>query len=83
MVADADLGQLAAFGAFASARGITEVQAAIGWLAAQGPVASVIAGATRPEQIAENARAADWVPTTADLAELDALFPAPDPVALF
>ena len=83
MVADADLGQLAAFGAFASARGITEVQAAIGWLAAQGPVASVIAGATRPEQIAENARAADWVPTTADLAELEALFPAPDPVALF
>lgn len=83
MVADADLEQLAAFGTFASERGITEVQAAIGWLAAQSPVASVIAGATRPEQVAENARAADWEPTAADLAELDALFPAPDPVALF
>ncbi|CAM3602499.1 aldo/keto reductase [Micrococcus flavus] len=83
MVADADLDQLAAFGAFAAARGITEVQAAIGWLAAQEPVTSVIAGATRPEQVAENARAADWEPTVADLAELDALFPAPDPVALF
>ena len=83
MVADADLDQLAAFGAFAAARGITEVQAAIGWLAAQEPVTSVIAGATRPEQVAENARAADWEPTAADLAELDALFPAPDPVALF
>ena len=83
MVADADLDQLAAFGAFAAARGITEVQAAIGWLAAQEPVTSVIAGATCPEQVAENARAADWEPTAADLAELDALFPAPDPVALF
>ena len=54
--------------------GMWAVLLGIGW---------VIAGATRPEQIAENARAADWVPTTADLAELDALFPAPDPVALF
>lgn len=83
MVEEADQGQLAAFGAFARERGITEVQAAIGWLAAQRPVASVIAGATRPGQIAENARAADWEATPADLAELDALFPAPPPVALF
>ena len=83
MVADADLDQLAAFGAFARERGITEVQAAIGWLAAQGPVSSVIAGATRPEQIAENAKAADWIASAADLAELDALFPGPEKVALF
>nr|WP_276518661.1 aldo/keto reductase [Micrococcus endophyticus] len=83
MVADADLEQLAAFGEFARARGITEVQAAIGWLAAQGPVSSVIAGATRTEQVAENARAADWEATEADLAELDALFPGPEKVALF
>ena len=83
MVADADLEQLAAFGEFARARGITEVQAAIGWLAAQGPVSSVIAGATRTEQVAENARAADWEATEADLAELDALFPGPETVALF
>lgn len=84
MVADADLEQLAAFGEFARARrGITEVQAAIGWLAAQGPVSSVIAGATRTGQIAENARAADWEATEADLAELDALFPGPEKVALF
>lgn len=83
MVADADLEQLAAFGEFARARGITEVQAAIGWLAAQGPVSSVIAGATRTGQVAENARAADWEATEADLAELDALFPGPEKVALF
>ena len=83
MVADADLEQLAAFGGFARARGITEVQAAIGWLAAQGPVSSVIAGATRPEQVAENAAAADWLATPEDLAELEALFPGPEKVALF
>lgn len=83
MVADADLDQLGAFGDFARQRGLSEVQAAVGWLAAQGPVASVIAGATRPEQVAENAKASDWEPSAADLAELDALFPAPDAVALF
>ena len=83
MVADADLEQLAAFGGFARARGITEVQAAIGWLAAQAPVSSVTAGATRPEQVAENAAAADWLATPEDLAELEALFPGPEKVALF
>lgn len=83
MVADADLEQLAAFGRFARERGITEVQAAIGWLAAQGPVSSVIAGATRAAQVGENAAAADWLATAEDLAELDALFPGPEKVALF
>ncbi|MCV7719739.1 aryl-alcohol dehydrogenase-like predicted oxidoreductase [Micrococcaceae bacterium JKS001869] len=83
MVADADLEQLAAFGRFARERGITEVQAAIGWLAAQGPVSSVIAGATHAAQVVENAAAADWLATAEDLAELDALFPGPEKVALF
>ena len=83
MVADADLEQLAAFGRFARERGITEVQAAIGWLAAQGPVSSVIAGATRAAQVVENAAAADCLATAEDLAELDALFPGPEKVALF
>ncbi|QDW17538.1 MULTISPECIES: aldo/keto reductase [unclassified Micrococcus] len=83
MVADADLEQLAGFGRFARERGITEVQAAIGWLAAQGPVSSVIAGATRAAQVVENAAAADWLATAEDLAELDALFPGPEKVALF
>ena len=83
MVADADLEQLAAFGRFARERGITEVQAAIGWLAAQGPVSSVIAGATRAAQVVENAAAADCLATAEDLAELDALVPGPEKVALF
>ncbi|HWU22701.1 MAG TPA: aldo/keto reductase [Nocardioides sp.] len=75
--------QLQAFSAFAAARDLPEVTVAIGWLLAQDPVTSVIAGATRPEQVAANAAAASWVPTAEDLADLDALFPAPDKVALF
>lgn len=83
LVEDADREQLAAFGAFARERDLTEVQVALGWLAAQGPVASVIAGATRPEQIEQNVRAADWEPTEEDLAALDEIFPKVPKVALF
>lgn len=56
---------------FAAERGRTLLEVAFGWLAAQPVVASVIAGATRPEQIAANAAAIAWSPSTADLAELD------------
>ncbi len=83
LVEDADREQLTAFGDFARTRDLTEVQVALGWLAAQGPVASVIAGATRPEQIEQNVRAADWEPTEEDLAELDGIFPQVPKVALF
>ncbi|TYL55436.1 aldo/keto reductase [Nocardioides sp. BGMRC 2183] len=75
--------RMQAYGRFAEERGIDGVAVAIGWLLAQDPVASVIAGATRPEQIEANAAATSWTPTPADLAELDDLFPAPDKVALF
>jgi len=80
---NADLEQLRAFGEFASARGVSEVNVAFSWLLAQDPVASVIAGATRPEQIVENAGAGAWVPGDEDLAELDELFPAAARIALF
>lgn len=75
--------ELRAYGEFARARDVSEVTVAIGWLLAQEPVASVIAGATSVEQVAANARAGAWVPDAADLAELDALFPAPERIALF
>jgi len=58
--------------AFAHARGVSVLEVAIGALAAQSPVASVIAGATKPEQVRANA-AADWEPTPTDLTELRAL----------
>lgn len=55
---------------FASARGITILDLAIGGLAAQPAVASVIAGATKPEQVAANVAAAAWEPTAEDIAAL-------------
>jgi aryl-alcohol dehydrogenase-like predicted oxidoreductase len=60
---------------FAERRGIEPIDAAIGWLAAQPAVASVIAGATKPEQVERNARAAEWRPSSDDLADLDRIFP--------
>ena len=59
------------------------LEATFGWLLAQPGLASVIAGATSPEQVAANARAGEaWTPTAEDLAAIDALFPLPaDPAA--
>ena len=43
-----------------------------GWLLAKPTVASVIAGATKPEQIASNVHAGTtWTPTAEDVAEID------------
>jgi aryl-alcohol dehydrogenase-like predicted oxidoreductase len=83
MVHDADWDQLGRFSSFAKERGLSEIQVAFSWLAAQPSVASVIAGATRPEQVRQNAEAADWIPSEEDLAELDSIFPAAPKVALF
>ena len=83
MVHDADWDQLGRFSSFARERGLSEIQVAFSWLAAQPSVASVIAGATRPEQVQQNAEAADWIPSQEDLAELDSIFPAAPKVALF
>ena len=56
---------------FAEARGHTLLELAFSWLLAQQPVASVIAGATRPEQLEQNVRAGDWRLNGDDLAEID------------
>jgi aryl-alcohol dehydrogenase-like predicted oxidoreductase len=79
----ADFDQLAEFGVFAKDRGLTEVQVAFSWLAAQPAVSSVIAGATTVEQVRQNAEAASWEPTEKDLEELDRIFPQTPKVALF
>ncbi|HEY6550490.1 MAG TPA: aldo/keto reductase [Solirubrobacterales bacterium] len=57
--------------AFAEARGVDILDVAIAGLAAQPALASVIAGATRPEQVRANVAALMWQPSEADLAELD------------
>jgi aryl-alcohol dehydrogenase-like predicted oxidoreductase len=59
--------------AFAAARGISVLDVAIGGLAAQPGVASVIAGATSRAQVSANVAAGAWSPTLDDLAELDEL----------
>jgi aryl-alcohol dehydrogenase-like predicted oxidoreductase len=59
--------------AWASAHGHPLVDLAFAWLAAKPAVASVIAGATTPEQVAANASAGAWVLTPAEVAEVDAL----------
>ncbi|HUK94287.1 MAG TPA: aldo/keto reductase [Gaiellaceae bacterium] len=64
---------LEALEAFAVERGVSLLQVAIGGLAAQAPVVSVIAGATKPEQVRANAAAGAWEPTFEDIAGLRAL----------
>jgi aryl-alcohol dehydrogenase-like predicted oxidoreductase len=56
---------------FAATRGKSLLELAFSWLACRPQVASVIAGATRPEQIEANVKAADWVLTPSEMAEID------------
>lgn len=66
---------------YASERGITILDVAIGGLAAQPGVASVIAGATSVEQVRANVAAGTWRPSADDLAALDGIVPSPRPPA--
>nr|WP_314075821.1 aldo/keto reductase [uncultured Roseococcus sp.] len=59
--------------AYAKARGHTLVELAFSWLLAKSPVSSVIAGATKPEQIAQNVKAGDWVLTESEIKEIEAI----------
>jgi aryl-alcohol dehydrogenase-like predicted oxidoreductase len=70
---------LDAYRAFCDERGITMLEATFGWLLARDSLASVIAGATSPEQVRANAAAASaWSPTAAELETIDGLFPLPE-----
>jgi aryl-alcohol dehydrogenase-like predicted oxidoreductase len=59
--------------AFVKARGHTLLELAFSWLAARPQVSSVIAGATRVEQIEQNVKAASWKLTAEDMAEIDTI----------
>lgn len=72
-LANADWDRIEALESFAASRDISILELAIGGLAAQQAVTSVIAGATRPEQIAANAAAGEWTPTAEDLDALSAI----------
>jgi len=62
---------------FAEERGLRMIDVAVGWLASRPMVASVIAGATRPEQVRSNVAAARWRPSPEDLDAIDAIVPPP------
>ena len=59
--------------AFAQARGHTMLELAFSWLASQPQVSSVIAGASRAEQVEQNVKAIDWALSAEDLAEIDGI----------
>jgi aryl-alcohol dehydrogenase-like predicted oxidoreductase len=65
-ITDDRLDTVEALTAYASERGISLLDVAIGGLAARPAVASVIAGATRPEQVRANAAAGAWLPSGED-----------------
>ena len=57
--------------AFAESRGHTLLDLAFSWLLSHKPVVSVIAGATKPEQVHANAQAAGWRLSAEELTEVD------------
>jgi aryl-alcohol dehydrogenase-like predicted oxidoreductase len=59
--------------AWAEARGHTVLDLAFAWLLAKPAVASVIAGATKVDQVRSNVAAGAWALTPAEVAEVDAL----------
>ncbi|WP_136708701.1 aldo/keto reductase [Agromyces sp. H66] len=75
LVEQAPWDELDRYRAFAEERGLTMLEATFGWMLAQPALASVIAGATKPEQIRQNAAAGSaWRPTAAEVAEVSEIF---------
>ncbi len=60
---------------FATERGHSLLELAFSWLARRPAVASVIAGATKPEQLEQNVRAVEWALTADDMAAIDRISP--------
>ncbi len=71
VLTDANWRKVEALKAFCESRERSLLELAIGWLAGRRPVASVIAGATKPEQVEANVKAAGWKLSADDMAELD------------
>ena len=67
----ANWAKVARLAEFASGRGHSLLQLAFSWLLSRPAVASVIAGATRPEQVESNSRAGGWQLSSEELREID------------
>ncbi len=72
---DENFAKLERLDKFARDHNHTLLELAIGWLASQPQVSSVISGATSPEQVTENVKAGNWKLTSEELAEIDKLTP--------
>ena len=66
----ADLERVERLRTWAAAHGVSLLEVAIGGLLAVAPVVTVIAGATKPEQVRANAAAGAWEPSPSELKEL-------------
>ena len=75
-LSDAVMNRVEALDGWARAHKHTLLELAFAWLTARPVVASVIAGATKPEQVVANAAAAEWSLTPADLDEIDGVIAA-------
>lgn len=75
-ISDSQYDAVEAVRRFAADRGASVLDVAVGGLAAIDGVCSVIAGATRPEQVAGNVAAGEWVPAPGDLDDLRAALDA-------
>ena len=73
--------RLAKLEAFARERNRSILELALGWLATQNIVASIICGATKPEQIVANVRSAGWRLTPQEMEQIDAAFEVRQAVA--
>ena len=71
------LAQVEALTTLAEKLGRSLLDLAIGGLAARPVTGSVIAGATKPEQVSANVKAGSWMPTDEELAAIDEVVPAP------
>jgi aryl-alcohol dehydrogenase-like predicted oxidoreductase len=74
-LSDVRLAQVAALDALARSEGHTVLELSIAWLLSRPSVASVIAGATKPEQVAANVAAGGWTPSSETLAQVDVIAP--------
>ena len=72
---DPNVARAESLAAFAESRGHTLLELAFSWLLRHRVVASVIAGATSPEQVRANVAAGSWKLTGEDVARVDALAP--------
>ncbi|MBI5289325.1 MAG: aldo/keto reductase [Chloroflexi bacterium] len=78
VLTDQNFAVLTALEEFALQRGHTMLDLAIGWLASHPWVSSVIAGATKPEQLEQNVAAGAWKLTSEEMAEVEKLTRRPE-----